>query len=62
MPLHPKAKEIAKSGLFAGISSFEDLEKRIAAISLNHANNGKGIPSRRLPEIGWRISSYTWLR
>ncbi len=32
MPLHPKAREFAKSGLFAGLSSFEELEKRIAAI------------------------------
>ena len=39
MPLHPKAKEIAKSGLFAGVKSFADLEKRIAAIP---ANKGKG--------------------
>ncbi len=31
MPLHPKAKEFAKSGLFAGVKSFADLEKRIAA-------------------------------
>lgn len=35
MPLHSKAKEFARSGLFAGISSFADLEKRIAAISDN---------------------------
>lgn len=35
MPLHPKAKEFAKSGLFAGLRSFEDLEKRIAAIPEN---------------------------
>lgn len=35
MPLHPKAKEFAKSGLFAGVSSFAELEKRIAAISDN---------------------------
>jgi len=39
MPLHPKAREFAKSGLFAGLSSFEELEKRIAAIS---ENKGKG--------------------
>ena len=39
MPLHPKAKEFAKSGLFAGLSSFEELEKRIAAIP---ENKGKG--------------------
>ena len=39
MPLHPKAREFAKSGLFAGISSFEELEKRIAAIA---ENKGKG--------------------
>ena len=35
MPLHPKAKEFAKSGLFAGVKSFADLEKRIAAIPEN---------------------------
>ena len=39
MPLHPKAREFAKSGLFAGVSSFVDLEKRIAAIP---ENKGKG--------------------
>jgi len=39
MPLHPKARELAKSGLFAGLSSFEELEKRIAAIT---ENKGKG--------------------
>jgi len=39
MPLHPKAREFAKSGLFAGLSSFEKLEKRIAAIP---ENKGKG--------------------
>ena len=39
MPLHPKARELAKSGLFAGLSSFEELEKRIAAIP---ENKGKG--------------------
>ena len=39
MPLHPKARELAKSGLFAGLSSFEELERRIAAIS---DNKGKG--------------------
>jgi hypothetical protein len=37
MPLHPKAKEFAKSGLFAGVKSFEELEKRIAAITDNKA-------------------------
>lgn len=35
MPLHPKAKEFAKSRLFAGVKSFADLEKRIAAIPEN---------------------------
>ena len=35
MPLHPKAREFAKSGLFAGVKSFADLEKRIGAISNN---------------------------
>ena len=39
MPLHPKTREFAKSGLFAGLSSFEELEKRIAAIP---ENKGKG--------------------
>jgi superfamily II DNA or RNA helicase len=39
MPLHPKAREFAKSGLFAGVKSFEELEKRIAAIT---ENKGKG--------------------
>lgn len=39
MPLHPKAREFAKSGLFAGVKSFADLEKRIAAIP---ENKGKG--------------------
>ena len=31
-PLHPKAKELFKSGLYSGLSSFEELEKRIAAL------------------------------
>ena len=39
MPLHPKAREFAKSGLFAGVKSFADLEKRIAARS---ESKGKG--------------------
>jgi len=26
MPLHPKAREFAKSGLFAGLSLFADLD------------------------------------
>ena len=39
MPLHQKAREFAKSGLFAGLSSFEELEKRISAIT---ENKGKG--------------------
>jgi len=39
MPLHPKAREFAKSGLFASVTSFEELEKRIAAIP---ENKGKG--------------------
>ncbi|GEM_PF-1598422 len=46
MPLHPKAREFAKSGLFSGLSSFEDLEKRIAAIS---KNKGKGDACLKLP-------------
>ncbi len=37
MPLHPKGKEFAKSGLFAGVKSFADLEMRIAAITENKA-------------------------
>ena len=37
MPLHPKAKEFVKSGLFAGVKSFTDLEKRITAITENKA-------------------------
>ena len=39
MPFHPKAREFAKSGLFSGMKSFADLEKRIAAIP---ENKGKG--------------------
>jgi len=39
MPLHPKAREFAKNSLFAGLSSFEELEKRIAGIP---ENKGKG--------------------
>ncbi len=30
-PLHSKAKELFKAGLYSGLSSFEELEKRIAA-------------------------------
>ena len=39
MPLHPKAREFAKSGLFSGLSSFEQLERRIATFT---ENKGKG--------------------
>jgi len=39
MPLHSKAQEFAKSGLFDGVKSFEELEKRISAIP---ENKGKG--------------------
>ena len=39
MPLHSKSREFAKSGLFAGVKSFEELEKRIAALP---ENKGKG--------------------
>jgi hypothetical protein len=42
MPLHPKSQEIAKSGLFAGLKSFADLEKRIAAIPENKNRLGAG--------------------
>jgi len=42
MPLHPKSREFAKSGLFAGVKSFEQLEKRIAAIPPNHGSKGNG--------------------
>ncbi|MCE9541978.1 MAG: Helicase associated domain protein [Verrucomicrobia bacterium] len=35
MPLHSKSREFAKSGLFAGLRSFEELEKRIAKIPAN---------------------------
>ena len=31
-PLHPKAKELFKAGLYSGLSSFEELEQRIAAL------------------------------
>jgi superfamily II DNA or RNA helicase len=66
MPLHPKAKEFAKSGLFAGVKSFEELEKRIAAIS---ENKGKGdafevfaeayLATQRKHEVGtaWPLDS-----
>ena len=39
IPLHPKAREFAKSGLFARLSSFEQLERRIATFT---ENKGKG--------------------
>ena len=35
MPLHPKAREFFKSGLYTGLASFEELENRIAAIGEN---------------------------
>ena len=35
----PKAKEFARSGLFAGVKSFADLETRFSAIP---ESNGKG--------------------
>ncbi len=31
-PLHPKAKELFKSGLYSELTSFDELEKRIAAL------------------------------
>jgi hypothetical protein len=31
MPLHPKAREFFKSGIYTGLASFEELD-RIAAI------------------------------
>jgi predicted helicase len=31
IPLHPKAKELVKAGLYSGLTSFEELENRIAA-------------------------------
>jgi superfamily II DNA or RNA helicase len=66
MPLHPKTREIAKSGLFAGVKSFTDLEKRIAAIP---ENKGKGdafevfaeayLATQRKHEVGtaWPLDS-----
>jgi superfamily II DNA or RNA helicase/DNA-binding SARP family transcriptional activator len=66
MPLHPKAKEFARSGLFAGVKSFADLEKRIAAIP---ENKGKGdafevfaeayLATQRKHEVGtaWPLDS-----
>jgi hypothetical protein len=35
MPLQPKAREFAKSGLFAELASFEEPEKWIAAFTEN---------------------------
>ena len=35
MPLHPKAREFFKSGIYTGLASFEELEHRIAAIGEN---------------------------
>jgi superfamily II DNA or RNA helicase len=35
MPLHSKARQFAASGFFIGITSFEELEKRISSISEN---------------------------
>ncbi len=35
MPLHPKSREFSGSGLFSGLTSFEDLEDRIAALPSN---------------------------
>jgi superfamily II DNA or RNA helicase len=65
MPLHPKAKEFVKSGLFAGVKSFADLEKRIAAIP---ENKGKGDAFEELvkafllldPEYATKISE-VWI-
>ncbi len=34
-PLHPKAKELFKAGFYSGLNSFEELEKRIAALDDN---------------------------
>ena len=65
MPLHTKAKEFAKSGLFAGVKSFADVEKRIAAIP---ENKGKGDAFEELvkafllldPEYATKISE-VWI-
>jgi superfamily II DNA or RNA helicase len=35
MPLHPKAREFFKSGIYTGLASFEELEHRITAIGEN---------------------------
>jgi len=35
MPLHTKASQFAASGLFNGITTFEELEKRISSINEN---------------------------
>ena len=65
MPLHFKAREFAKSGLFAGLRSFEQLEKRIAKIP---ENKGKGDAFEQLvkafllldPEYATKISE-VWI-
>jgi hypothetical protein len=54
MPLHPKAKEFAKSGLFAGVKSFEDLDKRIAAIP---ANKWKGDGECKNLSVNWKSAT-----
>jgi len=65
MPLHSKAREFAKSGLFAELRSFEELEKRIAKIP---ENKGKGDAFEQLvkafllldPEYATKISE-VWI-
>jgi superfamily II DNA or RNA helicase len=65
MPLHQKAREFAKSGLFAGVTSFGELEARIAAIP---ENKGKGDAFEQLvkafllldPEYATKISE-VWI-
>ena len=47
MPLHSKARELVKSGLYSGLGAFEELEKRITAIV---DDKRKGDALRSLPK------------
>jgi len=60
MPLHPKAKEFAKSGLFAGVKSFAEKarwERGFACLSFVDVIQGLGrevhVPTcTRMPDRG----------
>jgi hypothetical protein len=58
MPLHPKAKEFAKSGLFAGVKSFAEKarwERGFACLSFVDAIRGADREVRSIFRRRWLI-------